>query len=72
MPLSRPIRGVDGSIMEQILVPKDTSVMIAIRACNRNKEIWGEDAAEWKPERWLSPLPDKVTQARIPGVYSSL
>ena len=72
MPLSRPIRGVDGSIMEQILVPKDTSVMIAIRACNRNKEIWGEDADEWKPERWLSPLPDKVTQARIPGVYSSL
>ena len=72
MPLSRPIRGVDGSIMEQILVPKDTSVMIAIRACNRNKEIWGEDAAEWKPGRWLSPLPDKVTQARIPGVYSSL
>jgi len=27
----------------------------------------GEDAAEWKPDRWLSPLPSSVTDARVPA-----
>ncbi|KAJ3552918.1 hypothetical protein NM688_g3899 [Phlebia brevispora] len=72
MPLSQPVHGVDGSTINEILVPKDTSVVIGIRASNRNKEIWGEDALEWKPERWLSPLPEAVGQAHLPGVYSNL
>jgi len=45
--------------------------MIGILGANRNPEIWGDDAYEWKPERWLSPLPDSVTQAHIPGIYSN-
>lgn len=36
------------------------------------KELWGEDADEWKPERWLSPLPDAVLNANIPGVFPNL
>ncbi|PSR73475.1 hypothetical protein PHLCEN_2v10767 [Hermanssonia centrifuga] len=72
MPLSQPIHCVDGSIMNEIPVPKDTTVIIGIRGCNRNKAIWGEDALEWKPERWLSPLPKSVPDARVPGVYSNL
>ncbi|KAI0816023.1 hypothetical protein BC628DRAFT_1334538, partial [Trametes gibbosa] len=27
----------------------------------------GEDAYEWKPERWLSPLPPAVEEARVLG-----
>ena len=72
MPLSEPIIGVDGKEMKDIFVPKDTSVIVGILACNRNKAIWGEDAREWKPERWLFSLPDSVTDARIPGVYANL
>jgi len=34
--------------------------------------MWGPDVYEWKPERWLNPLPESVTNARIPGVYSHL
>lgn len=64
--------GVDGSMMHEILVPKDTTVVIGVQSSNTNKAIWGEDAGEWKPERWLSPLPDTVTEARIPGIYSNL
>ena len=41
-------------------------------ACNTNKAIWGEDALEWKPERWLAPLPEVLEDAHIPGVYSNL
>ncbi|KAI0039847.1 hypothetical protein FA95DRAFT_1503644, partial [Auriscalpium vulgare] len=33
--------------------------------------IWGPDAEEWKPERWLAPLPKTVEEARIPGIYSN-
>ena len=72
MPLANPIHGVDGSLISEILVPKETSISIGIRACNRNKDIWGEDALEWKPERWLSPLPEAIGKAHIPGVYSNL
>ncbi|KAI0073418.1 hypothetical protein K474DRAFT_1710699 [Panus rudis PR-1116 ss-1] len=31
-----------------------------------------EDAKEWKPERWLSPLPQSVVDEHIPGIYSNL
>lgn len=72
LPLSKPIRGVDGKYMNELAVPKDTRIIVAIRACNRNKDIWGEDAHEWKPERWLSSLPSSVTDARVPGVYSNM
>ena len=72
MPLSTPIRGVDGTLIHEIPVPKGTDVMVGILESNRNKAVWGEDALEWKPERWLSPLPGTVAEARIPGVYSNL
>ena len=72
MPLSEPIRGVDGQILTELFVPKDTTVIIGIRACNRSKAIWGDDALEWKPERWLNKLPDSVAAAHVPGIYSNL
>ncbi|KAI0754308.1 cytochrome P450 [Daedaleopsis nitida] len=72
LPLSRPIKGVDGSMINEIVVPKDTTVAIGILSANRNKAMWGEDAMDWKPERWLGPLPDTVMDAKIPGVYSNL
>ena len=58
--------------MREIPVPKGTTIYIGIRASNLDKRIWGEDALEFKPERWMSPLPSTVTEARIPGVYSNL
>lgn len=72
MPLSTPLTGVDGRTMSEIVLPKGTNVMVGIRAVNTSKEIWGPDAAEWKPERWLSHLPESVTNAHIPGVYSNM
>ncbi|KAI0955822.1 hypothetical protein AcV7_006385 [Taiwanofungus camphoratus] len=72
LPLSEPIRGIDGKMMSEILVPKGTMVIPGVLGSNINKTLWGEDALEWKPERWLSPLPSAVTDAPIPGVYSHL
>ena len=39
---------------------------------NRNTQIQGNDAEEWKPEWWLSPLLNSVERAQLPGVYSSM
>lgn len=72
LPLSEPVRGKDGRLMHELLVPKDTSVFVGINASNTNPALWGEDAYKWKPERWLHALPDAVLDAKIPGVYANL
>ncbi len=71
LPLSEPIRGVDGTLITEIAIPKGTTFMLNLRACNTNKAVWGEDALEWKPQRWLQPLPRTVEEARIPGIYAN-
>ena len=72
LPVSQPIQGLDGTLMDQILIPKGTLIAISIASGNRDKSVWGEDALQWKPDRWLSALPNSVGKARIPGVYSNL
>ena len=72
LPLSTPIIGSDGREMNEILIPNNTNIIISILAANRNPEIWGPDSYEWKPERWLNPTLETVTDARIPGIYSHL
>lgn len=35
-------------------IPKDTRIIIAITGTNRDSAIWGPDADEFKPTRWLN------------------
>ncbi|KAL4249906.1 hypothetical protein ABKN59_001980 [Abortiporus biennis] len=72
MPLSEPVIDIYGQPLSQIPIPKETKVFLGVHASNRNPVLWGDDASEWKPERWLSPLPKKLTDSRLPGVYSHL
>ncbi|KAI0823808.1 cytochrome P450 [Trametes gibbosa] len=72
LPLLKPVHGLDGSSMSAVPVPKGTVIFLNLGGCNTHKDLWGEDAYEWKPERWLGELPEAVEDARIPGVYSSL
>uniref|UniRef100_A0A0W0FKH2 Cytochrome p450 n=1 Tax=Moniliophthora roreri TaxID=221103 RepID=A0A0W0FKH2_MONRR len=72
IPLATPMTGTDGNLISEIPVPKGTDVYVSLIGSNRSSEIWGPDAGDWKPERWLAPLPSTVTDARIPGVYSNL
>lgn len=34
-------------------VPKGTHIIFALSAVNKSTAVWGPDAAEFKPERWL-------------------
>ncbi|KZP14939.1 cytochrome P450 [Athelia psychrophila] len=72
LPLSQPIVGIDGTDIHEIAVPKGTIVTVAIMRANRDPTIWGDDAHEWKPERWLASPPDKVANAHFPGVFSNM
>ena len=72
LPLSRPIRGRNGEDIFEIVVPRGTEVFLHYQATNVDKELWGEDVLEWKPERWLGQLPATVEDARVPGIYAHL
>jgi cytochrome P450 len=47
-------------------------VIVGIEAYNRSTDLWGDDANEWKPERWLKPLPKALADDHSPGVYSHM
>ncbi|KAF8805234.1 cytochrome P450 [Phlegmacium glaucopus] len=72
LPFSTPIKGLDGREITEVPIPNNTNVIVGILAANRNPEIWGPDSYEWNPDRWLTPLPDSVSAAHIPGIYSNL
>ncbi|KAH8114788.1 cytochrome P450 [Phellopilus nigrolimitatus] len=73
LPLLWPIKSADGKTeIKEIPLKKNTNVVISVLGANRSKRIWGEDAEEWKPERWLKPLPDSVSKAHLPGIYASM
>ncbi|KAB5591161.1 Cytokinin hydroxylase [Ceratobasidium theobromae] len=72
VPLRYPVKGKDGKEIREIQVRKGTGIHVGIRLANRSKKTWGEDANEFKPDRWLERLPNSVSDARTPGVYSSI
>ncbi|KAF7303041.1 hypothetical protein MKEN_01267400 [Mycena kentingensis (nom. inval.)] len=72
LPLSTPMTGVDGSQITEVFVPKGTLVHVGIKAANTREAYWGPDARQWKPERWLVPLPSTIADADIPGIVPKL
>ena len=44
----------DTTILGQF-VPKTTKIVIAPWAINHSKQLWGEDAEEFNPDRWMVP-----------------
>ncbi len=59
LPLQKPPMKLSGSDKEITGLPvkKGSKVIISVMNANRDKQIWGEDAFDWNPERWLNPLP---------------
>ncbi|KLO10339.1 cytochrome P450 [Schizopora paradoxa] len=70
MPLQKPMK-LSGSDKEITGLPvkKGSKVIISVMNANRDKRIWGEDAFDWNPERWLNPLPATVGKSKMPGIY---
>ena len=68
-----PILAKDGKTqIKEIAIKKGQDVVASIYAANRCKKIWGEDAEEWKPERWLNKKASAVPEKQLPGIYSQM
>lgn len=72
LPFSKPVLDSDGKEVTEVLVHNGTNIVLSLLGANTNPDYWGPDSYEWKPERWLSPLPKSVEQAHMPGIYSHL
>ncbi|KAF7364385.1 hypothetical protein MSAN_01099200 [Mycena sanguinolenta] len=69
MPLAKPYIDPRGNSHDSLPIPKGQRIHIPILAINTDKEIWGEDASDFRPERW-EKVPDSVSA--IPGVWANL
>ncbi|KAF8131874.1 cytochrome P450 [Boletus edulis] len=71
LPLSKPLLTESGDMINEILVPKGTEIVTSICAYNRDRDLWGEDAHEFNPDRWLDGTTD---DKKLPGIgmYSNL
>ncbi|SNX86272.1 related to Cytochrome P450 [Melanopsichium pennsylvanicum] len=66
VPLSKPYPTRDGKgSITSVHIPKGKEVFIPIQAINSDPETWGEDADEFKPERWLD-LPESAKHNGLP------
>lgn len=69
IPLAHPIVTQSGDLISEIPVEKGQAIDIPIAACNRNPDIWGQDADHWNPERFLAT--ERLQKASV-GVYANL
>ncbi|KAJ7691358.1 cytochrome P450 [Mycena rosella] len=69
LPLSKPYVDKYGKSHDSLPIPKGHMIHIPILAVNTDKEIWGEDANEFRPERW-EQVPEAASA--IPGAWANL
>ncbi|KAK0452757.1 cytochrome P450 [Desarmillaria tabescens] len=78
LPLNNPITTTSGKVLHELPIPKGLQIISSVAAYNRvclwrhaeNKEIFGDDADVFNPERWLRESVPKTTASL--GVYGSL
>jgi len=68
IPLNTSFVDKYGRTQHSIRVTKGDAIFIPVLAINRAKDIWGEDAAVWRPERWES-VPEGANS--IPGIWGN-
>ncbi|KAF7439981.1 hypothetical protein PC9H_000318 [Pleurotus ostreatus] len=69
LPLSKPITLTTGEVVHELPIPKGQKLALSIAGYNRNKDVFGEDAHVFNPDRWLSNSPKNTVNV---GVYSNL
>ncbi|KAI0733920.1 cytochrome P450 [Fomitopsis betulina] len=69
IPLNKAFVDHDGHLCDRIEIAAGTTIDVPILALNRAESPWGDDALEFRPERWDS-LPQVVNG--IPKVWSNI
>ncbi|KAJ6563323.1 cytochrome P450-like protein, partial [Mycena vulgaris] len=68
LPLGTTPTATDGSTLTSIAVPMGTSIMVATAKANHNPYIWGMNAREFRPERWVNGRVGSK-DVKLPGVW---
>ncbi|TDL23213.1 cytochrome P450 [Rickenella mellea] len=69
IPVSRPFVDRDGVTRTAIDVTRHDIISIPLQAVNKSDRLWGDDAQEFRPERWANP-PDEING--VPGLWSHI
>ncbi|KAH0589212.1 hypothetical protein H2248_004975 [Termitomyces sp. 'cryptogamus'] len=70
LPLSTPTRTTSGEYLNNLPIPKGMKVILSIAAYHRNKDVFGEDADIFNPDRWFRKANEK--KGPTLGVYGNL
>ncbi|KAL4263009.1 Cytochrome P450 superfamily protein [Pleurotus pulmonarius] len=70
LPLSTPLQTSDGNFVTELAVPKGLKIVASITGYNRNKQVFGEDADVFNPDRWLRTADGK--KQAVVGVYANV
>lgn len=62
IPLGQPIVLDNGKSVDRLEIKRGQNLYLPIKPLHRSKELWGEDAREFRPERWLDGVPAKVEE----------
>ncbi|KIO34087.1 hypothetical protein M407DRAFT_17000 [Tulasnella calospora MUT 4182] len=71
IPVSTPYKDRKGVERMEIRIAAGELILVPIGSLGRDKAIWGEDAEEFNPERWLKGN-THPRSAEIPGVFSGI
>ncbi|KAK7041779.1 hypothetical protein VNI00_009068 [Paramarasmius palmivorus] len=67
IPLASPVLSASGKLFSKIPVAKGQRIWVSVIGYNYTKEVWGEDADQWNPDRHLDPK-----RAMTLGMYGNL
>ena len=66
LPLQYPIKDLKtGQDVYEVFVQKGTAVYVGLSSTNRSTTIWGPDATEFKPERWIGRQAHESTVEQV-------
>ncbi|KAG8902487.1 hypothetical protein FRC00_005950 [Tulasnella sp. 408] len=71
IPVSTPYKDRKGIERMEFRIAAGELILIPIGSLGRDKAIWGEDAEEFNPERWLKGN-THPRSAEVPGVFSGM
>ena len=69
IPLAKSVVGESGNLITEIHIKKGQNITASVCGYNRLPNIWGEDAEEWNPTRFLVNKFNRKTSA---GLWENL